>query len=278
MGKLSKVLTVSMLCFSLIITTFGVSQKASAQNDELVPPLQISLQQDKNEVNKHLIKMGFNQAEIATIPFEMKQDIASNGGVKKEVIHTESEVVKTDEFGNQNTLNTLYQDNDFSLTGYALKTASNTKENEYDIYVNYNWKSEPFFFWTDVVAISWQSQGSPISGTSNSRHTVVNWIANKWTTTHVNNNLNSSSNLNGTAWDVDIIATWERKGSQYGYGKQTIRVPKSYEGTTGAFQVGYSHTHTPGNISVSIGPVGIDFGGAAFHHVGFTLAFSVSRE
>ncbi|BFH17393.1 hypothetical protein WJ0W_002189 [Paenibacillus melissococcoides] len=259
MSKTSKLLTVSLLCFSLIIATFGNQSASAHSSEELVPPLLNALQQSEDEVNNHLIKMGFNDNEVEKLPLEMKQDIVSKGGVKKEVIKTDSKVIHKDQNGNELTVTPFYSDSMFELTGYAVKTASYTTENEYDIYVNYTWKKQPLAVFTDTVAISWQSQGTPIAGTAYSRHTLACYHGGAHTT-HLTNEMNNSSNLSGTGWDVDLIYLSDDDW-QYGYGKQTIRVGKSYEGTTGAFQVGYAHRNLPGTVSISFGPASIDFGG-----------------
>lgn len=262
MVKLTKLLSVSILCFTLIISAFGVNQSVSAQSNEevLVPPLLNASQQSEDDVDAHLVRMGFNNKEIVTLPLQMKQDIANKGGIKREVTNTESKVLKVGQDGEE-LIVPLYNDDYLYFSGYAVKTASYSSENEYDIYMNYNWKKDPRFHFTDLIAISWQSQGSPVAGKASSRHTYAAYINGGFTSRHFDNSLNSGSNLSGSAWDVKLLGLDFIEDYQYGYAKQTIRVPKSYEGTTAAFQLGYSHAVLPVSLSVSIGPLGIDFSG-----------------
>lgn len=139
----------------------------------------------------------------------------------------------------------------FSLWGWAVKIGSTDKENRYSVYVEYKWDGSPMNFYTDKLAMAWQSNATPF-GDPSGRH----FVDGKPYTNTIDKKL-----VSGDSWNVDMKAG----GSgtiQEGYGYQELRAPLTAAGTSAAVQVGYVHRLAPGSSGVILAYGLISFTGS----------------
>ncbi|WP_128894501.1 hypothetical protein [Longirhabdus pacifica] len=256
-------IAILMTIFSLFLITPVLA--SDENNDNLVFPF-LNLENATEEmIDDYLIKMGFEKKEIEVMSTQLKADIAKKGGKKVELSKTSSEVVTYDQFGRKMDYNSSLSSTPsvfnsssssssdiFSLWAYVSKNEdeSNSSENSYSVWVYYKWSESPFNFYTDKLAVAWQSKAGPYgdpSGFGNTQlvldcceHPPESWDLPV-----------DKQELEGTSWKVDVKAGGPDV-EQWGQGYMEIRVPTKYEGTTGALEVGYAHRLGPGSITVTL--------------------------
>lgn len=250
---MKRVFLVAVAVLMFIFSQGFVAASSNVDGNELISPLAKNSLTDAKKVDNHLIKMGFTADELKRMPETMKADIASSGGKKIAASKIDTTAVYVDEHGNRSPVITLANDDDgLQLWGWVVKIGSTSTENKYAAYVEYEWPTGPFWHYTDTVAMAWQSRATPY-GDPLSQH---NWRPSG--SHHVYNNAIDKQQVEGNAWKVDIIGG----GSpQDGWGRQELRVGKSYEGQTGAIEIGYVHRLAPGTATVTISYGALSFSG-----------------
>ncbi|WP_110933534.1 hypothetical protein [Paenibacillus bouchesdurhonensis] len=258
----------SIFLFTLLLmVVFSIPASAAPNENDLIAPLEDAFSKNNQEVDQYLKMMGFTEDELAPLSTKLKKEIASNGGIKIKVEQLDPEERIIDKDGNDITNSRIsiqdYNDSKFSLYGLAIKTASGTTENTYDIYAQYVWKSRPNFAFTDTLAMSWQSQVTPFG----SPYSVHNWRNDPFTHQYTNSIQNQQNEGNSVL--IDLLAV---DSQQDGYIKQTVKVSKSYQGTTGSVSLGYAHKIIPGIVSTILNYFSISFSGSGYQE--FTDRFN----
>ncbi|ALS09925.1 hypothetical protein ABE82_26265 (plasmid) [Paenibacillus peoriae] len=246
----------SLFMFFSLLTSVG-AQASNEVDQGIIPALSDASSVNESTLDEHLQEMGFETTEISTLPIEMKRDISSKDGKKVAAQEVDTTVTITDEEGNtvtdQAATNQLAASATPTISGYAVYsgTSNNGRERIYQVYATYRWASSPLNFYTDNLAMAWQSNATP-TGTPNGQHTV-------------DGNTYSSpvdkEEVSGTAWFVDIKAGGSST-VQSGWGRQELRYATSSQGINTAIAVGYSHRNLPGNdTEVNLGFGVVSFGG-----------------
>ncbi|WP_128895705.1 hypothetical protein [Longirhabdus pacifica] len=263
--KLACMMTL-FLWFMFIVTPV---QASDDESDHTIIPFFNIEQASEENINAHLVNMGFEESEINRMSLEFKTEIASNGGKKVETIKS-SNVIQHHEWNRNFKLfsyastpllfappafeiaSTDNNNNDkFIMWAYVSKfPSSSSVENIYGIYVHYKWNSSPLYFYTDTLAVVWQGKAH--------RHEDPSGFGNKAT-------VMSSGITNLSYWDLpaDIIkdggVSWKvdvkaggKNTEQWGHGFQKIRADKMHEGTTGVIEIAYGHRLAPGSASLNI--------------------------
>ncbi|WP_340027874.1 hypothetical protein MHB71_23895 [Paenibacillus sp. FSL H7-0940] len=255
----------SLFMFFSLLTSVG-AQASNEVDEAVIPALSDAFSADESTINNHLEKMGFNSTEIFNLPIDMKRDISSKDGKKVASQDVDLTINATDEQGKSVNKQALAEQvraaaSGPTVSGYAVYggTSNNGKERIYQVYATYKWSSSPFNFYTDNLAMAWQSNATP-TGSPNGQHTVYNTNGVK---VGSYSSKVSKEEVSGTAWLVDIKA-----GGSYnvqdGWGRQELRYPTSSQGISTAIAVGYSHRTLPGFTT----GVGLSFGYVSFTGTG----------
>lgn len=232
----------------------------------------------KEEQTSILKLMKFSDNEIESFPEELINDLLADGGVKVEVTQEDFSHIYTDLQGNDHIVtpetidevneiklrDSLFIANKFNLnsgvstfamdkvvdgnfTGKGVLTyvgtTSNGKEYEYKYRTAWEWSLMPTLTFTDSVATSWQSHTTSVGTTSS----YLRYAAGGFS--HNNKVSVDRSNIAGTKATIDIQ---NAPGRHYGYIEDTVRIPVTNKGTTGAFSSAYGHSWGPGFSGVSI--------------------------
>jgi hypothetical protein len=256
MKKLSATLLtlIFLLAFSI-----PVSANPAESDSQGLEPFKDASTKSESEIDDYLKQMGFTNEELGFTSLELKKDIASNGGTKIKVEKLDPEVVVKDEFGKtvapSDKISTQdVRDGIFRLYGYAIKNGSaNSTENSYSIYAQYSWDRGPLNYYTDTLAMAWQSKVTPYG----SPYSVHNWRSGSHLYQYTNEVQKKQNE--GDSFEVDVFGYPD---PQDGYAKQEVRAPKSLAGQTGSVEIGYAHKTIPGVALAILNYFSIDFSGA----------------
>ncbi|WP_145044580.1 hypothetical protein [Paenibacillus xylanexedens] len=240
-----------------------------------------------NQQRSILKEMNFTEEEIEEMNPSQKEELATNGGVK---VDSETKLVQyfnsmsgikylvTDE--NRAEIEALRQleanelskqtgkeiqigplvnagsvkDGIFSAKGsviYQGKSA-NAKEFQYRYHDSFRWAGTPKITHTDTIAHAWQSHSTSYAKGGNTTTTVVGNAKNFETLTVTN------EGVYGSAAKIKFNTLFQEKT---GYIYNDVRIPVSNKGNTGKFVAKYAHPWTVLQPSLTIGPVGVSFGG-----------------
>ncbi|MGD9677534.1 MAG: hypothetical protein AB7V16_04080 [Vulcanibacillus sp.] len=205
--------------------------------------------------------MGFAKDELNNIPTEIKKNIARTGGKKINVNLVDFEYYNSEAVGIQQQLIATEQmiiDGIFTLfdplvikKGYV----NGGLEIEYDIYVQFSWSNTPEFAWVDTLALAWQNIVVPYGDATGK---ITRYPAND--PLHPQERiLIAHEEIEGDYWEVDVF-TGGDGDTQRGYGLQTVRVNKYYEGFTGVLETAYAHMFIPSFVvpEISYGNITFD--------------------
>ncbi|RCX18054.1 hypothetical protein DFP94_1075 [Fontibacillus phaseoli] len=235
-----------------------------------------------NELQKKEIlkQMKFTTEEIEKLPSTLINEIISEGGVKVQLeqknykhIYTSldgMDYIVTDETKElvdkvkaadavklglgSNLIGTLemggHSEGIFSGYGTLIfngKT-SNNQEYKYSFVTNFNWSTGPTAWNYDKVAVAYETMATRTGSTGH--HYLYGNSSND-----IGMNISNSSvyGVEGT--------TQAPTYNSYGYLMVNVNLPVSEDGNSGIFVSGYGHSWTPVPISVTFGPIGVDFGG-----------------
>lgn len=256
-----KIITCSAAIFVLsLVFILPVVSANPNESQNFIEPLTGAESENPEVIDSHLKRMGFSDEELAKIPAGMKVDIASKGGKKILYKELDPEVVTYDEDGNKIVLEqsdidiAQATDGDLTINAWAVSHGSvSSTENSYTLYANYIWAKTPLNRYTDVIAMAWQSKAVPYGAPEGMHYWY--WSPNQ--PPHEFINEVDLQQIEGNSWKIDIIST---SSPQDGWVSQTIRVPKTEAGTTGAIAIGYSHRFVPSlpGVSISWGSVSFD--------------------
>ncbi|WP_068502561.1 hypothetical protein [Paenibacillus kribbensis] len=258
----------SLFMFFSLLTSVG-AQASNEIDQGIIPALSDASSVSESALDEHLQEMGFDTTEISTLPIDMKRDISSKDGKKVAAQELDTTVTITDEEGNTVTdraaINQLAASSTPNISGYAVYsgTSNNGRERIYQVYATYRWASSPFNFYTDNLAMAWQSNATP-TGTPNGQHSVGG---------NTYSNPVDKEEVSGTAWLVDIKAGGNTT-VQSGWGRQELRYATSSQGINTAIAVGYSHRTLPTfttDISLSYGVVSFSGNGKADYYGRFNF-------
>ncbi|MGR6763187.1 hypothetical protein ACU1JV_15220 [Paenibacillus sp. T2-29] len=256
MKKLSA--TLLTLIF-LLVFSIPVSANPAESDSHGLEPFKDASTKSESEIDGYLKQMGFTDEELGFTPLELKKDIASNGGTKIKIEELDPEVVIKDENGKtvapSDKISTQdVKDGIFKMYGYAFKLESpNSRENAYHVYASYNWERGPLAYYTDTLAMAWQSKVTPYR----SPYSVHNWRSGSHLYQYENQL--QKQQIEGDAFEVDVLGYPD---PQDGFARQEVRAPKSLTGQTGAVEIAYAHKTIPGVALAILNYFSIDFSGA----------------
>lgn len=249
-------------------------------DDGRVAPVANSSKLSLNQINQVLSEMNVPIEKIETLSIETKKSIISNGGVAVELQNTNMQQYYYSLDGNQYLVTdenkdeiskiqkqdqiTLYGDNNneisplidlgsdsegiWSGSSLVLHAGKSGSEYVYHLYSEYNWRSSPFYYYSDVIAQSWESS-KVVSKKSNGANNWKNMI---------------SGNIVQDAMTIDrgfgiTNGEFNLKNSSRNYGAlyDELRIPDRHKDETIMIRSSYAHPHKPAFVRAVLEIFGI---------------------
>lgn len=265
----------------LVVSSFSFGFAASVHDSEIftiekfddgrVKPSDQFVKLSENQIQLILLNIGFTEEEIETMPPNLKEVTARNGGKKVETTSENLSIFYYDVDGNKYEVNednfdyymakaksesdsvedliviNSYDDGNLEVKSYVVYTGSSSTEHIYNYSTWYNYRDYHDTGHEHVLAIAWQ-----------------------YHTTRTGSNIFAEYNYYGTIYDALKSIGYASGGTsmkaykvhakyQYGQIIHEVRIPKAHSGQSGEIVYKYGWNTFPFTAGVNIGFLSISF-------------------